>query len=193
MSNLFTTGQVQSLCLNGHPILNGHLVEKIQFQFTGPRGDVHSGLSRILSGHDGEYMRTSRLQKGAEVFNWRSWTGLSCEEISEVEQKIGVIIPQGCLLENLVLSGIPNFSQLAPTTRLVFPQKEDGSQVILAVWEENSPCKGVGDRLQKQYGIEGLSKRFIAAAQGKRGVMGLVLSEGFVELEDRVGVYPPVQ
>ncbi|MEK7109288.1 MAG: hypothetical protein AAB919_02525 [Patescibacteria group bacterium] len=183
------TGRVESLCMDGSP------VDSILFLLDGPYREQHYGFTRKLSGHDGGYIRTSSLTKGSTVFNWRTWTGLSTEEIKEVESKIGVGIPQGCLLENITLSGIPDFSRLAPTTRLVFPVKDcgNGKQAILAVWEENSPCKGVGEPLERYHGIAGLKTRFIAEARHKRGVMGLVLAVGRVEVGDTVLVYPPLQ
>ena len=192
-NQLVASGKVKSLSLNGES------VSRINFGLMGPTGDDHAGLSRHLSGHDGAYMETSSLMRGARVFNWRSWTALSDQEISIIEEKLGVSIPQGCLLENLVISGIPNFSQLPPTSRLVFPMRKDRSQAILAVWEENGPCRGVGNRLEKYHADQkyiqapGLSTRFITAARSKRGVMGLLLSEGLVEVGDWVNVFPPVQ
>lgn len=184
-NEILATGRVESLCINGLP------VDHIEFDFDGPVGDVHSGFVRHLSGHDGDYIRTSDLAKRNPVFNWRSWTGLSQEELAEVEEQLGCIIPQGILLENLVISGVPNFSKLAPTTRLVFPKRD--TQTILAVWEENTPCHGVGQRLANYYENPELNKQLIARALGKRGVMGIVLSIGRVELGDTVLVYPPVQ
>ncbi len=194
-NRLIAVGRVESLSLNGEP------VSRITFGLTGPTGDKHAGLSRTLSRHDGTYVETSMLSRGARVFNWRSWTGLSEEENLEIKRKLSVNIPQGCLLENMVISGVPNFSQLPPTSRLVFPVRggSSKSQAILAIWEENSPCRGVGDRLEKHYADQGyvqapgLSTRFITVARGKRGVMGFVLSEGLVEVSDCVNVFLPVQ
>ena len=184
------TGLVNSLAIDGAPVLN------IKFELDGPVGDKHAGFDRYLSGHDGDHIRTSGLMKGARVFNWRSWTGLCLEEMTEVEQALGHDIPLGCLLENITISGIPNFSKLEPGTRLVFPEHiADGNvtQAILAVWEENGPCRTVGERLEAHHGIEGLKTRLIREARNKRGVMGFVLSAGSVSLQDRVLVYPPVR
>jgi hypothetical protein len=183
------TGLVSSLAINGEQ------VQKVMFGLGGPVGDNHAGFERRLSGHDGDYIKTSGLVKGAQVFNWRSWTGLSLEEIAEVEQALGYNIPAGCLLENITISGIPSFSKLECGTRLVFPahmMDSNVTQAILAVWEENGPCRTVGERLETHHGIEGLKTRFIREAQNKRGVMGFVLSAGSVSLQDRVLVYPPV-
>ena len=182
-------GKVESLCINGAP------VQQIDFDLNGPRNDVHTGhFSRRLSGHDSEYIRTSSLKKGSYVFNWRSWTGLSQEDVAEIQHELGVTIPQGCLLENIIVSGIPHFSRLEPTTRLIFPFREnfpEGEQAILTIWEQNGPCRTVGDRLAKFYGRHELMAKFVAAAKNRRGVMGFVLAAGLVRVGDTVLVYPP--
>jgi hypothetical protein len=183
-------GIVESLAINGEP------VPKIMFELEGPVGDNHAGFVRYLSGHDSGYIRTSNLSAGSLVFNWRSWTGLSTSEINALNLTLGYDIPVGCLLENIIFSKIPNFSKLEPGTRLVFPAWDIDSkpcQAILAVWEENGPCKTVGKRLENHYNVPGLTTDFVRAAQGKRGVMGFVLSPGLVCRHDQVLVYPPVR
>jgi|SaaInl4_135m_RNA_FD_contig_31_1247766_length_1108_multi_4_in_0_out_0_1 hypothetical protein len=184
------TGKVESLTIDGKP------VESIRFALDGPEGDLHSAITRKLAGHDGRYVQTSDLSQGCEVFNWRTWTGLSVEEMAEVEGALELEIPQGCLLENITVSGIPDFTHLEPTSRLIFPSHGEGddlTQAILAVWEENSPCAGVGNRLEEHHGKPRLCTDFIRAAQGKRGVMGFVLSAGVVRVGDAVNAYPPVR
>ena len=183
-------GKVVSLAINGIP------TEDIAFGLDGPGGDEHIGFARGLSGHDGAYIKSSDLKRGHRVANWRTWTGLSAEEIGSVSKAIGYDISTGLLLENITVEGIPNFSKLDPTSRLVFPSHElDGvlTQAVLAVWEENGPCATVGKRLEEHHGIVGLKTDFIREAQGKRGVMGLVLSAGTVSVGDEVRVYPPVR
>ena len=189
-STKIAEGSVRSLALNGIA------TDRIVFQLDGPVGDIHTGFTRQLSGHDGDYIRTSALLRGATVFNWRSWTGLSFEEVTSIEHALICNIPIGCLLENICISGIPNFSQLATGTRLVFPGTAvDGvvNQAILTVWEENGPCRTVGERLEQLYNNPGLKTKFIREAQGKRGVMGFVLAAGVVNVGDTVQVYPPVE
>ncbi|MBT7100421.1 MOSC domain-containing protein, partial [Candidatus Poribacteria bacterium] len=46
---------------------------------------------------------------------------------------------------------------------------------------------------EKHHAKPGLKTDFIRAAQGKRGVMGLVLSAGEVRVGDTVLAYPPVK
>jgi MOSC domain-containing protein YiiM len=130
------------------------------------------------------------------ILNWRAWSALSLEEAAETEKALGVKIPAGCLLENMIISGIPNFSKLAPTTRLVFPartHRDQHTQTILAVWEENTPCAVVGARLAKHHNQPGLTQRFVAEARNRRGVVGLVLAPGLVQNGDAVSVYSPAR
>ncbi len=183
------TGIVEALSINGKE------VPEITFRFDRPFDDTHSDLSRKLNNHDRAYLATSKLKKGTPVFNWRRWTGLSSEEILIMEQALGYKIPVGCLLENIIISGIPNFSKLPPTTRLVFPDKVRGYatyQTILAVWEENGPCHTAGKRLAEIHENNDLEANFVREAKDKRGVMGIVLSNGIVRKGDEVLVYPPV-
>jgi hypothetical protein len=179
-------GTVVSLATNGVP------AERVCFNPEGPGNDRHSSFSRQLSGHDGDYIKTSQLVKGDVVFNTRSWTGLCTSEIAEVEKLLWNKIPVGCLLENVRFSGIPNFSELPPTSRIVFP-KHDTGQAILIVFEKNGPCATVGKRLAEHYHKPDLTSLFVRAAQNRRGVMGFVYSRGLAEVGDEVLVYPPVK
>lgn len=193
VQKILATGVVDALVLNG----KSADTQAIVFENDGPFGDKHRGFTRKLSSHDGEYIRTSVLLRGRTVFNWRSWTGVSAEEIEHVEEILGCALPCGILLENIVFKGIPQFSKLAVGSRIVFPPKETDTgltQAILAVWEENGPCATVAARLADVYPEKHNIKRdFIRAAQHKRGVMGFVLSPGSVSVGDVATVYPPVQ
>lgn len=181
-------GEVRSLAINGKP------VGSVLFYLQGPEGDSHVGLTRQLSGHDSEYISTSVLKKGSTVFNTRTWTALSTEEVGEMESILDCKIPVGCLLENITIAGISNFSQLEPTSRLVFsPRGAVATQAILAVWEENGPCETVGARLEELYGTPRLKTEFVKAAQHRRGLMGFVYAAGRVAVGDEVRVYPPVR
>lgn len=183
-------GIVRSLAVNGQP------VKAIYFGFAGPQGDSHAQLTRPLSGHDGDYIKTSSLVRGSRVFNTRTWSALSSEEMREIEKELECTIPIGILLENMVVEGIPGFSVLKPTSRLVFPRREISEgivQAVLAVWEENGPCETVGARLESFYlNRPGLKTDFVRAAQHRRGNVGIVYSPGRVEVGDMVTVYPPV-
>jgi hypothetical protein len=184
-NELIAKGRVESVCINGE------VKPHIDFWFNGVQGDKHVGFRRMLSKHDGAMKLTSELEKGAEVFNTRQWSGISTEEIGEIEAAIYAKIPPGILQENLTLSGVPNFSKLLSGTRIVCPMR-DGHQAILAVWQENKPCYVVGRRLAEFHHREELEQNFIRHAQGKRGVVGFVISLGRMMIGDEVLVYPPI-
>jgi hypothetical protein len=188
-SELIAVGRVASLCIDGTS------VDQIEYGLDGPGGDRHRGFTRALGGHDGAYARTSKLRKGAPILNWRAWSALSLEELAETERALDVEIPPGCLLENMIISGIPHFSKLAPTTRLVFLERrhrDQNTQAMLAVWEENTPCAVVGARLAEHHNQPRLKQQFVREARNRRGVVGLVLAPGLVENGDVVSVYSPV-
>ncbi len=197
-NDLIAIGKVVSLSISGNAC------SSVSYNLAGPLHDIHQGLTRKISSHDNVYMSTSSLKKGDEVFNWRTWTALSVEELSDIENELGHRIDFGMLLENIVIEGIPKFSQLLPTTRLVFQASEKGTELakgvssfakrpILAVWEENGPCKTVGKRLEEHHKKEGLAAEFVKVAQRRRGLMGFVLSAGLLQCGDTVLVYPPVE
>ncbi len=190
-TDLIAEGKVESLAVNGISIYS------LYFYLNGPEDDTHMGFARSLSGHDSDYIKTSERKKGDVVFNWRSWTGLCVSEIAEVERILQVPIPVGCILENVRFSGIPNFSELPPASRLVFPSAMGrggrDEQAWLAVWEKNGPCATVGRRLADHHNNSDLTTTFVRAAQNRRGVMGFVLSPGWVSVGDKVLVYPPMK
>lgn len=175
--------------------INGEPAEELVFTLDGPVGDRHAGRVRQLSGHDGDYMRTSSLVKGATVLNWRSWTAVSREDMHVTAGILKDEIPAGSLLENIIVSEIPNFSKIVPGSRLVFPRQElNGlyAQAILGVWEENEPCMVVGKRVEELNDRPGQARDFVRAAQHHRGIMGFVLSAGKIRRHDQVRVYPPL-
>jgi hypothetical protein len=186
---LIGTGTVTGLAVRVDG--KSHPIQKISFDLSGPYGDDHYGQTRTLGKHDGDYLKSSELTGADNVFNWRSWTGLSDEEVTETETLLDYPIPLGTVFENIRISGIPNFSKLAPTTRLVFPRRFT-SQAILAVWEENEPCRTAGEEVAMLYKEPKLVAKYVKAALNRRGVMGFVLSAGQVCLGDEVRVYAPV-
>lgn len=178
--------RVEKLFVNGKP------TGEIDVTLDGIVGDDHFGPTRRLNEHDSRFLKLSGIKKYHWVSNNRSWSATSSEEIDKIEKELGVKIPDGCLLENLVISGIRDFSQLPSGSLLVFPEKPDGSQVILAVWRQNTPCSVVGKRLQSHYpGRKGLSDRLKKVADESRGLVGSVFSGGHIRVGDMVMVFTP--
>ncbi len=184
MRNRFTV--VESLCVNSKP------TGQITVTRDGVVGDDHFGPTRRLNEHDSRFLKLSGIKKYHWTSNLRSWSATSRKEIDKIEKELGVKIPDGCLLENIVIDGITDFSQIPSGSQLVFPEKPDGSRVILAVWRRNTPCSVVGKRLESHYpGRKGLSDRFKKAAKKRRGLVGFVISGGHIRVGDVVEVYTP--
>lgn len=185
-------GHVEHLCINGEQ------VSSILFGLEGPRGDRHAGFTRKTSGHDSALLRLPHMRKGMPIANMRTWSAISKEEMDEVGAALSCEVPMECLLANLCISDIPRFSQLEVGMLLVFPSRCDGQEpeetrAILYVGQENTPCAVVGNRLEKHHQQPGLSAKFVHAANGKRGLVGSVLSPGRVLPNDEVLVYPPIR
>lgn len=201
---LVSTGVVTSLAVNGKE------TQKIEMlcnsRHNGPKGDVHASVARELRGHDGDFRKFFGVRKGYPATNWRGWTAISLEEIISIAEDLALPeIPPGCLLENITISGIPNFSSIPRFSWLVFPEHKPAERTILLVWSKNEPCEGVGRKLQDLYKEEPkLSSRFIKTAMttfhdkvtklledrpGRRGLMGSVVCPGPIHAGDSVEVY----
>ena len=156
-------------------------VEKIQVvRDHGVRGDRHAG-TRLADVRELEFRNFGHL-KGVEIANLREFSAVSLEELVEVSSamKLPSDIPPGCLGENLIVSGIPKFTQL-PTGTMLFFRKGDQQKrtAVLVVWKENMPCQWPGKAIQGRFpAIPGLERAFPKCAIGKRGVVGFVFSSG---------------
>jgi MOSC domain-containing protein YiiM len=137
------------------------------------------------------------LPKGVEIANHREFSAVSVGELAEVARamELGKPIPDGCLGENLVLSGIPKLTQL-PTGTMLFFRKAEGQArtAVLVVWGENDPCQGPGEILQTKFpDRQGLARLFPKAAIGKRGIVGSVYVSGNIHEGDVVVAKIPEQ
>ena len=140
----------------------------------GFEGDRHAGETFVPRyGHN----------RGQRVFNERQWSAVSTEEVAELERRLGIAIPVGALGENLRLSGIAGFSDLAPGTRITFP-----SGAVLFVSGQNAPCARAAGSLAALSGVAGVRRSFLKAATGRRGVVGWVETPGPVRAGDTVRV-----
>ncbi|TMV35614.1 sulfurase, partial [Thioclava sp. BHET1] len=92
-------------------------VETLGFDFAGPEGEAHGGLtrpscSRVLDQHP----------RGTEIRNVRQLTILSADELEQIARvmEIGALDP-AWLGATLVLDGIRDFTHLPPSSRLQGP------------------------------------------------------------------------
>ncbi len=83
---------------------------------------------------------------------------------------------------NILLSGVPQLSQLPPRTLLMFP-----SGATVRIDGDNGPCKKSGAAIAANVpGRPDLEFGFVKAAKHKRGLLGWVEREGEVRPGDVV-------
>lgn len=161
----------------------------------GVRGDNHAGV-RLADVRERGFLSFG-FSKGIEIANHREFSAVSVEELAEIAQVMNLPkpIPHGCLGENLVLSGIPKFTELPIGTMLFF--RKDEKQIrtaVLVVWSENMPCQGPSETIQEKFPeISGLAPLFPKSAIGKRGIVGSIYASGNIHAGDMVVAKIPRQ
>ena len=184
VTKIAITGKVEAVLLNPdrktglEKARTGELV----MTFAGIEGDCHSGITRASDG------RMIKLYKrGTPVANSRQVSILSTEEMDEIAAAMGLdeLLPEW-LGANIITSGIPELTKLPPSTRMVF---SSGATIIVDV--ENGPCRYVGDVIEKHH--PGKGSAFVAAATGRRGVVGRVECEGKIRPGDEITLHIPPQ
>lgn len=150
--------------------------------FAGIPGESHGGLtrascSRVISQHP----------RGTEIRNVRQLSILSAEELAEIASACGLAALDPALVgASMVISGIPDFSHLPPSSRLQLP---DGATLVVDM--ENRPCHLPAAPIDAAH--PGAGAAFKAAAKGKRGVTAWVEREGQANLGDAVRLHIPDQ
>jgi MOSC domain-containing protein YiiM len=86
----------------------------------------------------------------------------------------------------MLVSGIPDFSKIPPSTRMIF-----ASGASLVVDLENSPCKYPGEIIERHH--PGKGDLFPKAAYGRRGVTAWVEREGHITTGEAIKVHIPPQ
>lgn len=188
------TGKVEAVLFAGDSSGVSKEVKKIQvFSNRGVKGDVHYGKTRLLDVRERQ-LKEFGLPKGIEIANFRQFSATSDEELKAIAEAMGISnIKYGLLGENLVISGIDNLTQLPTGTMFMFRKPEDSSirTAVLFAWKENTPCVIPARNIQESHGEVKFTKSFQTAALGKRGLVGVVYSSGFIHQGDRVEVRLP--
>jgi hypothetical protein len=146
----------------------------------GPADDCHTGETRLADS------RTLPLYKRDTVIrNVRQLTLLSVEELEETAERIGIpAIDPGWFGANIVVSGIPDFTLLPPSTRLQFPS---GATIVVDM--ENYPCSQIAKVVERHH--PGTQFKVVDAAMHKRGVTAWVEREGEIKTGDAIKIICP--
>jgi MOSC domain len=153
--------------------------DQLQLSFAGP-DDCHAGLTRKSDS------RTLPLYKREiDIRNVRQLTLLSAEELADIAARLAIpeVKPEW-LGANMLVSGIPDFTLLPPSTRLQFP-----SGATLVVDMENEPCSQIAKVVDQYH--PGTRFRVVEAAMHKRGVTAWVEREGVVNTGDAIRIVTP--
>ena len=157
-------------------------LQEAHLTFAGIPGEAHGGLtrpscSRVVSQHP----------RGTEIRNTRQLSVVSQEELGEIAVDCGLEALNPTLVgASLVISGIPDFTHLPPSSRLQMP---DGATLVVDM--ENRPCHLPAKPINADH--PGAGDRFKAAAKGKRGVTAWVEREGMMRVGDTVRLHVPDQ
>ncbi len=153
-----------------------------QLNFAGIPGEDHGGLTRPSCSRV-----VSQYPKGTEIRNTRQLCVMSAEELAEIAADCGLdALDPEMAGASIVISGIPDFTHLPPSSRLQFP---DGSSIVVDM--ENRPCHLPAKVINADH--PGAGDKFKAAAKGKRGVTAWVEREGQVQVGDSVRLHVPDQ
>lgn len=181
---MILNGTVQAVLLTQDPHLMGSVRQPmITADLRGLVGDKHFGMTYASDAHIPQHPR------GTEIRNDRQITIISVEEMAQVSVDLNVpeIKPEW-MCANLLLEGIPNLTQLPPSTRLYFSQG-----TVVVIYLENLPCSNVGNIIQKQYRRPGLSDQFVKVCLHRRGLLACVERAGVISAGDTFRAEIPEQ
>lgn len=159
-------------------------VEELGLDFNGIPGNRHYGQSKPAGPREKHY------PSGTPMANNRHWSAVSEEDLSAIANimQISDLYP-GWIGANIVVEGIPGFSQLPLVSHLFF--ERDGHTVaVLGVYEHNGPCTWpapyieAGARTKPAVG-------FAKAGYARRGLVGWVDLPGSIRPGDTVQVRIP--
>ncbi len=166
----------------GPDSLRADACEQLDLGFHGVSGARHEGENRPSC------VRVKNLYPtGTEIRNVRQLSILSQEELAEIAAKIELdTLDPGLLGANLILSGIPDFTHLPPSSRLQAP---DGATLTIDM--ENRPCVFPGREIEQN--APGHGAGFKPAAKGRRGVTAWVERPGQLNIGDELTLFIPDQ
>lgn len=184
LSKLSFNGRVHTLLKNPDRErgLEKHEVTELNLLFSGIEGDSHGGFIR-----KSDSRMLKQYKRGTEVRNSRQVSLVSIEELGAIAETMRIpSLDPSWLGANMVTEGIPDLTLLPPSSRLQFPS---GATIVIDL--ENLPCRYPAEIIARHH--PNPMRPFIAAATGKRGLVGWIESEGTVGTGDHVVVWIPPQ
>jgi hypothetical protein len=176
--------RTEAILVNATPNedLSSSRIGSVDITYAGFDGESHSGLVRASCVRvRGQYA------EGTEIRNTRQISIASIEELALIADAMGIdTLQPEWVGANLLVSGIPDFSKVPPSTRMIF-----ASGASLVVDLENSPCKYPGEIIERHH--PGKGDLFPKAAYGRRGVTAWVEREGHITTGEAIRLHIPPQ
>jgi len=171
-------GAVQSRAKN----LRAHAIPSMPLTLQGYEGEDHSGLTRASCS------RVKALYPlGSTIRNTRQLTLVSTEELAAIAADMGLAqIDPEWLGASVVVTGIPDFSNIPPSSRLCAP-----SGASLTIDMQNGPCNWPAREIEQE--APGKGALFKTAARNRRGVTAWVEHPGTLTLGDQMTLFVPGQ
>lgn len=157
-------------------------VERVDVTFDGFAGEAHAGATRAACSR-------VRLQypRGTEIRNTRQVSIVSAEDLAAIAMAMGLErLDPGWLGASMVIAGIPDFTQVPPSSRLIFA---NGTGLVVDM--ENAPCKYPAELIESLH--PGHGHAFVRHAKGRRGVVAWVERPGSLALGDIAVLHCPPQ
>ena len=155
---------------------------KVFASFAGAAEEDHAGLTRASCSRV-----VTQYPKGTEIRNTRQFSIVSAEELESIAANMGIErLDPSWIGASIVISGLPDFTHLPPSSRLQF---SGGATLVVDML--NRPCHLPVPVIDRH--LPGVGRKFKAAAKGLRGVTAWVEREGELSLGDRVDLHVPEQ
>ena len=156
----------------------------LELTFDGIPGNRHVGPTKPAGPREKHY------PAGHLMANMRQWSAVSEEELAAAAKLMGLDdLDPGWIGANIVVEGIPHFSQLPLVSHLFFDRDGEPGPV-LGVYEHNGPCTWPDAYIE----AGARRKPTVSFAKGglsRRGLVGWVDAEGIIHPGDRVVVKIP--
>lgn len=157
-------------------------LEAVEATFDGFPNEAHGGPTRPSCSRV-----TSQYRRGTEIRNVRQLSIVSQEDLDQIAAKMGLdAIDPTWLGASMVLEGIPDFSHVPPSSRLMAPS---GAGLVIDM--ENRPCILPGREIEQE--ASGFGSKFKPAAKGLRGVTAWVERGGALNVGDALVLHVPDQ
>lgn len=157
-------------------------VDRVAAGYGGFEGEAHGGLVRASCSR-----MKLQYKRHTEIRNVRQICILAEEELADIATAMGIDgIDPRWIGANVVLRGIPDFTTIPPSSRLIF---EGGVSLVIDM--ENAPCRFAAEAIEAHRPGQGMS--FPKHATGRRGVTAWVERTGEIAMGEKARLHIPPQ